>query len=301
MGIFTRKHKNDAASVDQRSDTAYTRRRSSAGRDEVARELRRRARRRLLGAIAMVLVAVIVLPMVLDSEPVPLPDDVAISIPSQRTPFEPRFSAGISAPEQAGSPAEGEPDDAAAASPSADPSAGGADPRVPASIASITPVESGSAATPPAQASSQATERPQSAAQASRSNEEAQASASTRSPAPRAPQPNAAAQQKEAEAARALALLQGKPVPPPPAASSRSSSSRYAVQVVAVRSREGADDLLVKLRNAGLTAYIETIKTPDGQVHRVRLGPFETRAQAESAQARLKSMPGGYNGNLVPL
>lgn len=292
MGIFTRKQDNDAASLDQRPESAYLRRRSSAGRDEVARELRRRARRRLLGAIAMVLVAVIVLPMVLDSEPVPLPDDVAINIPNQRTPFQPSFVTSGAPASDAGPDASGSrPADAPAPAAVAEAETSGAvrDPRVPASIASITPVE------PAGQAGStgQQSRSPAPAA--------AQDGAGERASPTRAPQPNAAAQQKEAEAARALALLQGKPVPPPPPAAANQSRSRYAVQVVAVRSREGADALLAKLRSAGLIAYIETIKTPDGQVYRVRLGPFETRAQAESAQARLKSIPGGYNGNLVPL
>lgn len=122
-------------------------------------------------------------------------------------------------------------------------------------------------------------------------------------PVARTPAPNPAAAQKEAEAARALALLQGKPAPAPARSSSSAEAapSRYAVQVVAVRSREGADALLSKLRGAGLSAYIETIKTPDGQVHRVRLGPFNSRNQAESAQTKLRSLPGGYNGSLVPL
>jgi len=36
-------------------------------------------------------------------------------------------------------------------------------------------------------------------------------------------------------------------------------------------------------------------------VHRVRLGPFGSKSQAESAQAKLRGLPGGYNGSLVPL
>ncbi|MFA5081146.1 MAG: SPOR domain-containing protein [Hydrogenophilaceae bacterium] len=51
--------------------------------------LRRRARRRLVGAVALALVAVVVLPMVFDSEPRPLGDKVDIRIPDQKTPFEP--------------------------------------------------------------------------------------------------------------------------------------------------------------------------------------------------------------------
>lgn len=52
-------------------------------------DLRRRARRRLVGAIALALVAVVVLPMLLSPEPKPLGPDVDIRIPDQTTPFTP--------------------------------------------------------------------------------------------------------------------------------------------------------------------------------------------------------------------
>ncbi|MEW6312728.1 MAG: SPOR domain-containing protein [Pseudomonadota bacterium] len=45
-------------------------------------QLKKRARRRLVGAIAMVGLAVVLLPMVLDEEPKPLDGDIEISIPS---------------------------------------------------------------------------------------------------------------------------------------------------------------------------------------------------------------------------
>jgi DedD protein len=46
-------------------------------------QLRKRARRRLVGAIALVTIAVVVLPMVLDPEPKPITQDIAINIPSR--------------------------------------------------------------------------------------------------------------------------------------------------------------------------------------------------------------------------
>lgn len=50
-------------------------------------QLRKRARRRLIGAIALVTAVVVLLPMVLDSEPKPAADHIAIQIP-------PRDNAG---------------------------------------------------------------------------------------------------------------------------------------------------------------------------------------------------------------
>jgi len=51
--------------------------------------LRRRARRRLVGAVAIALTAIVVVPMLFDPDPKPLGSDVDIRIPSQETPFEP--------------------------------------------------------------------------------------------------------------------------------------------------------------------------------------------------------------------
>src|SRR5437764_4738070 len=44
-------------------------------------ELRRRARRRLVGAIVLALGAAVIVPMLLESDPKPLGDDVAVKIP----------------------------------------------------------------------------------------------------------------------------------------------------------------------------------------------------------------------------
>lgn len=45
--------------------------------------LRRRARRRLVGAIALVVLAVVVLPVILDQKPRPAPQELTVQIPSQ--------------------------------------------------------------------------------------------------------------------------------------------------------------------------------------------------------------------------
>ena len=61
-------------------------------------QLKKRARRRLVGAAALVLFAVIVLPMVMDREPRPLNQDIQVRIPSQD-------SAGLAATVLPGKPA----------------------------------------------------------------------------------------------------------------------------------------------------------------------------------------------------
>src|SRR4051794_13842471 len=104
MGLlsFLRKNKQESRSdstfqsrAEEDSDAVRSRgKRSKSGKergrasDPVLPE-KKRARRRLVGALALVLAAVIGLPMILDSEPKPLADDIAIQIPSKDKPPAP--------------------------------------------------------------------------------------------------------------------------------------------------------------------------------------------------------------------
>jgi DedD protein len=63
-----------------------------------AAQLRVRMRRRLIGAAALLLGTAVVVPMMLDPAPRPLPDNIPIDIPSERTPFAPRLSLPPTAP-----------------------------------------------------------------------------------------------------------------------------------------------------------------------------------------------------------
>src|SRR6266550_152823 len=49
--------------------------------DPAVEELKRRARRRLVGAIVLALAAAVILPLLLESDPKPLGEDVSIQIP----------------------------------------------------------------------------------------------------------------------------------------------------------------------------------------------------------------------------
>jgi DedD protein len=90
---FLRKNKQEPASDDSafyshaEEDSKAVRSRSRRdGKSEPvdsALPEKKRARRRLIGAVALVLAAIVGLPMILDSEPQPLTDDIAIQIPSK--------------------------------------------------------------------------------------------------------------------------------------------------------------------------------------------------------------------------
>src|SRR4051794_35873273 len=95
MGLFSffRKNKQDSASVEgefssraeEESNAVRGRGKRKQGNAPVDPVLpeKKRARRRLVGAVALVLAVIIGLPMILDSEPKPLADDIAIQIPSK--------------------------------------------------------------------------------------------------------------------------------------------------------------------------------------------------------------------------
>ena len=76
--------------------------------DPAVEELKRRARRRLVGAIVLALAPAVILPLLLESDPKPLGDDVSIRIPPIDnskfiTPLSPAKGAdGKAAPNQAG-------------------------------------------------------------------------------------------------------------------------------------------------------------------------------------------------------
>lgn len=106
MGLFSflRKSKQGADSDDDFDEPVKARRtrRSQAAEsqdpvDPVLPE-KKRARRRLIGATALVLAAIIGLPMIFDSEPKPLADDIAIQIPSRDKPSTSMVVARVALP-----------------------------------------------------------------------------------------------------------------------------------------------------------------------------------------------------------
>ncbi len=83
--------KDSAADTKKRASPAHSTD-PAAARSEPADIVRVRARRRLIGAAALLLLVAIVVPMVLDPEPKPVSDNIAIDIPSEKTPFTPRLA-----------------------------------------------------------------------------------------------------------------------------------------------------------------------------------------------------------------
>lgn len=223
-------------------------------------QLRKRARRRLIGAIALVTIVAVFLPMALDHEPKSVNQDISIRIPpsspgtftSKLAPMPDAKSVAKPASETPVQPATSVKGDApkAAAAPVAKPAA-----EVPASPATDTE------AAPP--------KKPAVVQPA------AQAKPVAKPPAQSAPAPKAADHAQTAA----------------------QSAGGYVVQVAALNDADKAKQMQKSIAAAGVKSYTEVVPIAKGQVTRVRAGPFVSRAEAEKIRDQLKGM--GLNGNVV--
>lgn len=218
---------------------------------------KKRARRRLLGALVLGVVAAIVLPLLLDSEPRQAITDVQVEI-------APREAAAP--PKEGESPAHGA---EVAVVPPIEPAA----PEKAAEAAAAAEAAKAEPAKPeaakPAAAKSRDEHPPTARPEAAKSRDE-------HAPAAKSPP-------KPVEAPKAAAVAP-KPEPVP------KTAAQFAVQVGAFANAGSARAQADKARKAGVRVYTESVKTAQGERTRVRVGPFASREAAEQARARLKSI-----------
>jgi DedD protein len=266
-------------------------------------KLRKRARRRLIGAIALTTLVVVTLPMVLDSEPRPVGDDIAVQIPSPNSgPYAPKVqgeaaprpAAGPSAPPKASGTLETAPSASASASAAADPApAGDTTPARPAGTPQASTVPS--SATPADQkievagAPRRVTDTAAAAAKAAEAKTAEAKIVEARAAEVRA------AEVKAADAKAAAAKVAAAKGADPGDAEAKS----FVIQLGAFAEVNRAKDRHAQLVKAGIRSYTEVIKTPTGDKTRVRAGPFPTRQAAEQANERVKVL-GMADGIVVP-
>lgn len=208
-----------------------------------AEQLRRRANRRLLGASILLLIAIIAVPMFLEREPPPLPDNVDVRIPPvEGTKFDPKFPPAADAKKAAA--------------------------EKPAEIAAITE-PTGAQATVGAIAPTPAPATPKPTAPV--------VAAKPAAVAPVAPPK--AAEKAPAKPAEPAAAKDSTPADRKP--------GQLVVQVIAVRDAAVAKQTYDKAKSLKFPVYTEKIDVANGIVIRVRVGPFNTKQQAESARAKL--------------
>ncbi len=242
---------------------------------------KKRARRRLIGAVALVLAAVIGLPMVLDSEPKPLADDIAIQIPSKDKP-------ATSIIQGAEMPATS----VVAASTALDPKEEIVD--SPATVAEDTNSK---------QPSSGAVELPiKDSVEAQKDDAKPAAPAKLAHVATdkndrtvvQPSRTDVKLVEKGDDEARAKALLEGKPDPK----DAEKKSEKFVIQVAALATKEKVDELQAKLKSAGIKSYTQKVSTDSGDRTRIRVGPFASKDEAEKMRAKIVKL--GLNGTLVP-
>jgi cell division protein FtsN len=64
-------------------------------------------------------------------------------------------------------------------------------------------------------------------------------------------------------------------------------SGQYLLQAGAFRNSAQADDLKARIAMLGLVGRVEVVQTPGGEMHRVRLGPYATASELNSAKEKL--------------
>ena len=77
---------------------------------------------------------------------------------------------------------------------------------------------------------------------------------------------------------------------PGDAAKAAATEGRLVVQVGAYSDADKARDARLKLEKAGFKTYIQVTDTKDGKRIRVRVGPFSTKAEADKAASKIKSL-----------
>ena len=332
MGLFSflgKKNQDSSADVsgrfsrpdDEFAERARAKRASHAGggarrgADDPVLPEKKRARRRLVGAIALALAAAVGLPMLLDSEPKPLAGDIAIQIPSKDKAAPLPVPADPAAAPAVQSPAGGK---AVAAEDSVDKGEEVVQAPPPATAAARTPAPAVVAAA-----------RPQSAAELpkpERKPEPAKARAESKPESKPEHKPDSKAEHKDsakpehkAEKAeskladkpakpksedkpakphddvRALAILEGKAAEKAEKErqADAAASPKVVLQVAALSSQEKAAELQARLRGAGISSHTEKA----GELIKVKVGPLN-KEEADKVSAKLGRI--GLSGFVTP-
>ncbi|HEX5285377.1 MAG TPA: SPOR domain-containing protein [Polaromonas sp.] len=226
---------------------------ASAAQAESVEVMRKRAKHRLIGAAVLVLIGVVGFPLLFDTQPRPIPVDIPIEIPAKGTVKPLVIPVPIAPAEKV--------TDAASLAPKEEilPSI-----QVP-DIVETAPTAIKKEAKPDAKAEPK--------------------------PEPKV-EPKIASKVPVAsdDASRASALLNGKTPPPAAKAVVAGAEGRVVVQVGAFADAAKAHEVRLKLEKAGLKTYTQVADTNNGKRTRVRVGPFVSRAEAEKAASKIKTL-----------
>lgn len=249
MAFFKFRFPGQAASSPASAETV------APGTGESIELVRRRARHRLIGAVVLVLLAVIGFPLMFDTQPRPVAVDTPIlipdrpssavlkatpALPADANPAQPLLPEAKTLPAQEGLDAKEEAVQAAKPAPEPAPKPSEAAPKPPVLKAEVRPEPS------------------------------------------KTDKPEPVAKPKD-DGNKARALLEGKP----PVA----KGERHVVQVGAFSDPVKVREVRRKLEKAGVITFTQVVETSDGKsTTRVRVGPFSSREEADKAAAKVRKL-----------
>ncbi len=246
---------------------------------------RTQARRRLVGAVVLLLIGVVGFPVLFETQPRPLPIDTPIEAPRRDT-----VASGMTGQEAAppklqplpvlpADPGAEETPASAASAPAKTGSGSGAAPAL-SKVAPVVLAAAPALALPPV---------PASTAAAVPAPVVAKASAPVIKPVPTA---TATAKPVPPPAAKPVAPPAAVPAEPPEkpvaAASAGAEVARFVIQAGAYSEAGKLREARAKIEKLGLKTYTQVVDTDKGSRTRVRVGPYATRAEAEAVAAKVK-------------
>ena len=250
---------DDGMAADLNSGSSGRRQRIS---DDPALPEKKRARRRLVGAVTLTLAAIIVLPLVLDPEPKPVSQDVAIDIASRNKPVQaPKERETAQQPAQTVS----------APNTSAEPAA----PAVATAAAGVAAI--GTAAV--------ATSKLTSASTPDKTKSSTKPLEADKTPLKHAETAKVAAKTADAGTPHGSKTVDSKASDAKTAESGQ--QGKLIIQVAALANQKKADELQAKLREAGIKSHTQKVTTRDGERIRVRIGPLANKKDADGMCAKL--------------
>jgi DedD protein len=310
LSIFQRNKQTSAQATKGRGGKSAARQaplantRNPSDTADAMREVRARARTRLMGATVLLLVGVIGFPLLFETQPRPIPVDLPIEIPARNAPAAVDASsraaarhAVSAAPLAASGPVpESVSYDSRPSAPLAASAAASAAPVHRSPFASLAAALASGPASPSSGPAAAAYVAPSMAA-----------SAAPAKPAAKPVKPPAAST-AAAAAKPASALHTAGPVLPPAATPTKASPAailtdsaatnppdaaanggRFVVQVGAFLEDAKVRDTRAKVEKLGMKTYTQPVDTPTGKRVRVRVGPVATKAEADKIAARLKA------------
>lgn len=238
-------------------------------------EVKRRGRHRLIGAITLAVLAVVAIPMVLDSEPRKASKELALNIPAKdNQPALPAPDAKAAAKAAEATPAQ----------PAAKSEATEAPAKTDAPVAALV----SPTATVPGKSAEKAAEKPAEKAPAKVEV------AKTAEPS-KAEKPTKADKSSKAEKSdKSKSKSDEKAADKAPKA-----GEGFVIQLGAFSDAEKLAALKAKMKSAKVTVFTEEVQTSTGKLTRLRAGPYKTREQADKALAAIKKA--GVEGKVVPL